>query len=105
MDMAAVEKELGVMAGDGEDSRIRLVQVGEPGEVPTLEVRLQRHCNDLGWVTHRRIRMAPGQIGDLQDAINLMDPDARQADIDHDRERRKAGLSIVEDSEQTKSSG
>jgi hypothetical protein len=49
--------------------------------------------------------MAPGQIGDLQDAINLMDPDARQADIDHDRERRKAGLSIVEDSEQTKSSG
>lgn len=76
-----LERSLGIFAADEPDSRIELVQVSRPGEAPTLEFRLQRQCADLGWCTHRRMRMAAGQIPDVHAALNMMDPDARQATI------------------------
>ncbi len=78
--MAQHEKELDLLAGDADNTRVKLVQVGETGETPTLEMRMQRYSCELGWRTHRRIRLAPGQIGDLREALNHMDPDAREAD-------------------------
>ena len=78
--MATYEKHLGTLAGDERQTRVEVVQVAEPGETPTVELRMQRHGDSLGWVTHRRIRLAAGQIGDLQTALNLMDPDARDSD-------------------------
>lgn len=75
----AIDKQLGNLLGDQPDTRVELVQVCEPGEQPTLELRLKRHGGELGWQTHRRIRIAPGQIGALQDALNMMDPDARDS--------------------------
>ncbi len=74
-----IEKRLGDLLGYDEDTRVELVQVAEPGEPPTLELRLERHAGELGWQTHRRIRLAAGQIGALRDALNLMDLDARNA--------------------------
>jgi hypothetical protein len=101
--MAQYEKELTVLAGDAEDTRVQLVQVGEAGETPTLEMRMQRYGCELGWRTHRRIRLAPGQIGDLQDALNLMDPDAREADAS--REGESPFLRVVSDDGAQKQSG
>lgn len=72
-----IEKLLGILAGADEASRIELVQVGEPGELPTLELRMQHESGELGWLTHKRIALAPGQIPALRDALNLMDLDAR----------------------------
>ena len=74
------EKVLGTLAGETEDTRVELVQVAEPGETPTLEIRMLSDAGDLGWRVHKRIRLASGQIGDLQMALNMMDLDARQAD-------------------------
>lgn len=74
-----IEKFLGTLAGDEEATRIQLVQVGEPGEVPTLELRMQRDCGELGWSTQRRMKLAAGQWRELRDALNMMDPDAREA--------------------------
>ena len=74
-----IEKQLGDLLGYDDDTRVELVQVGEPGETPTLELRLKRYAGELGWRTHRRIRLAAGQIGALRDALNLMDPDARDS--------------------------
>ncbi len=76
-----LEKQLGNLLGFEDDTRVEIVQVGEPGELPTLEVRLLRNAGELGWLTQRRIRLAPGQIGMLKDALNVMDPDARDARI------------------------
>lgn len=73
------EKHLGNLLGADDDSRVQLVQVGDSGDTPTLELRLEHHAGELGWQTHRRIRLAPGQIGALRDALNLMDPDARDS--------------------------
>lgn len=89
-----IEKTLGDLLGFDEDTRVELVQVGAPNEVPTLELRLKRDAGELGWLTHRRIRLAAGQIGALRDALNLMDPDARDARI-HTRERSE-GSNIVD---------
>ncbi len=72
-----IEKHLGDLLGDEEDTRVQLVQVAGESTTPTLELRLERHAGELGWQVHRRIRLAPGQIGALRDALNLMDPDAR----------------------------
>lgn len=77
----SIEKSLGLLAVDEADSRIELVQVADPNSPPTLELRLQRLSADLGWCTHRRMRMAAGQISDLRSALNQMDPDARDATI------------------------
>lgn len=74
-----LEKMLGMLAGDEDGTRVQIVQVGEPGEVPTVEFRTQRECGDLGWATQRRVRLAPGQWSELRDALNMMDIDARQA--------------------------
>ena len=82
--MATYEKHLGTLAGDEDETRIELVQVAEPGETPTIEFRMQRHGDALGWVTHRRMRFAAGQVGKLRQALNMMDPDGRDADIDQD---------------------
>jgi len=82
--MATLEKHLGTLAGDEPRTRIEIVQVAEPGETPTVELRMQRHGDAIGWKTHRRIRLAAGQIGQLKSALNLMDPDARNADRDRD---------------------
>ena len=75
----ALEKHLGWLAADEEGCRVELVQVGDPGEVPTLELRMQRDCGELGWQTLKRIRLAPGQFAATRDALNLMDLDARSA--------------------------
>ena len=74
-----IEKRLGDLLGYDDDTRVNLVQVGEAGETPTLELRLERYAGQLGWQTHRRIRLAAGQIGAFRDALNLMDPDARDS--------------------------
>ncbi len=74
-----LEKILGSLLGETEGSRVELVQVAEPGETPTLEIRLLHDAGDLGWTVHKRIRLAAGQIGDLRDALNMMDIDAREA--------------------------
>ncbi len=75
----SIEKSLGALLGADENTDVQLVQVGDAGSTPTLELRLRRHCGDLGWQTQRRIRLAPGQIGALRDALNLMDQDARDS--------------------------
>lgn len=90
-----IEKQLGVLAGDDDGSRVELIQVSEPGEVPTLELRFQRYAGDLGWMTHKRIRMAAGQISDLRAAINLMDLDAREASINATKKGAARSLRLV----------
>lgn len=88
--MMTIEKTLGDLLGFDEETRVELVQVGEPGETPTLELRLKRHAGDLGWLVHRRIRLAAGQISALRDSLNLMDIDARES--------RHPGRTVGEDS-------
>jgi hypothetical protein len=99
-----IEKQLGVLAGDEEDSRVELVQVAEAGEVPTLELRFQRHAGELGWMTHKRIRMAGGQIPELRAALNLMDPDAREASISATQKAAARSLRLV-DADNERNSG
>jgi hypothetical protein len=70
------ERTLAWLDADETDARIELVQVSAPGQQPTLEIRFQRECGALGWRTHRRMRLAAGQLGDLKMAMQLMDPDA-----------------------------
>jgi hypothetical protein len=101
----SIDRVLGVLAADEVDSRIALVQVGEQGSVPTLELRFQRHGGDLGWVTHKRMRMAPGQISDLRDAVNLMDMDARQAKLSAAERGVARSLHLVDGDDQERSSG
>lgn len=74
-----LEKLLGTLFGAEEGTRVELVQVAEPGETPTLEVRLLHDAGTLGWRVYRRIRLAPGQLSELRTALNLMDLDAQQA--------------------------
>ncbi len=88
------QKILGNLLGFAEDTRVELVQIGDSGETPTLELRLERYAGELGWQTHRRIRLAPGQIGALRDALNLMDPDAR--DSRHPGRRSEAESNVIE---------
>lgn len=87
------EKLLGTLLGDSEDSRVEVVQVAEPHETPTLEIRLLRDAGELGWRVHKRIRLAAGQIGELRDALNLMDIDGRDAQPDREKARH---LRLVE---------
>lgn len=75
-----MEKTLALLQGEHADEKIELVQVAESGETPTLELRLLRNAAQLGWRVHKRIRLAPGQIPDLQAGLNMMDIDARSAD-------------------------
>ena len=75
----SIEKQLGDLLGADDDTRVELVQVGEAGETPTLELRLKRYAGELGWLVQRRIRLAPGQIGALRDGLNMMDRDARDS--------------------------
>lgn len=73
------EKTLGILAGDEPGTQVELVQIAEPGQVPTLELRTQRDGGELGWVTLRRTRIAPGQVRDLMLALQAMDPAALRA--------------------------
>lgn len=100
-----IERCLGMLAGEDSDSRIEMVQVGEPNTIPTLELRFQRYGEDLGWVTHKRIRMAPGQVGDLREALNLMDPDARDAKISASEKAAARSLRVVPSHVDERSSG
>ena len=101
----SIEKCLGVLAGDEPNSRIEMVQVAEPNSIPTMELRFQRHGGDLGWVTHKRIRMAPGQIPDLKEAVNLMDMDAREAQISATDKAAARSLRLVDENADERSSG
>ena len=100
-----VEKFLGVLAADEADSRIEMMQVAEEGSTPTLELRFQRHAGDLGWMTHKRMRLAAGQVSDLRDALNMMDMDARQAKISSTEKAAARSLRLVSDDDQERSSG
>lgn len=73
------ERSLAMLEGWEPGTRIEVVQVALPGEVPALEFRLQRESASLGWMTERRIRAAAGQVPELRMALNLMDPDAQVA--------------------------
>lgn len=75
----SLEKLLASLAGYDDMTRVELAQVCEPGETPTLEMRLQTHNGDLGWLTTKHIRLAAGQIRELRDALNMMDLDAQRA--------------------------
>ncbi|MFP4597429.1 MAG: hypothetical protein ACLFVJ_04205 [Persicimonas sp.] len=101
----SIEKFLGVLAADEDDGRIELVQVAEPGAVPTLELRFQRHGGDLGWTTHKRMRLASGQVGELHEVLNMMDPDARQARISATQKAAARSLHLVGEDDGERSSG
>lgn len=73
------EKALGSLLGFDDKTRVELVQVSSPNEVPTLELRMTRDGGELGWLPQRRIRLAAGQIGALRNALNLMDLDAQNS--------------------------
>jgi len=103
--MSTFEKHLGTLAGEEPGTRIELVQVADPGETPTVEFRYQRECDSLGWVTHRRMRMAAGQVGDLRSALNLMDPDGRDAESNRDSADVEALFEVVPGGKKQKSSG
>jgi len=75
-----IEKLLGILDADEPTARVELVQIAQPNQTPTLELRYQRECGELGWTTHKRITLAPGQFKQLRDALNLMDMDAREVD-------------------------
>jgi len=75
----AFERTLAWLNADEPDARIELVQIAEPGAQPTLEMRFQRACGELGWRTQRRMRLAAGQLGDMKLAMQMMDADAWQA--------------------------
>ena len=101
----SIEKFLGYLDGAHEESRVELVQVGQPGQTPTLEMRYQREGGSLGWVTQKRIKLAPGQVSELRDALNLMDPDAREAEISAERKARSRSLTLVDVDKTERSSG
>ena len=80
------EKVIGTLAGDSPDTRVELAQVAEPGEQPTLEIRLLHDAGALGWTVQKTIRLGAGQVPDLRDALNLLDADARaprRPDVGH----------------------
>ena len=103
--MATYEKHLGTLAAEEDGTRIELVQIAEPGETPTIEFRMQRHSESLGWMTHRRITFAAGQIGDLRAALNLMDLDAREATREEDGSKVESLFEVIPGGETKKSSG
>lgn len=74
-----LDKLLGTLLGADDGTRVELVQVAEPGQTPTLEIRLLQDAGALGWTVHRRIRVGAGQVGALRDALNMMDLDAQGA--------------------------
>ena len=77
------EKLLGTLLGDTEGSRVEIVQVADSGETPTLEIRLLHDAGELGWMVHKRIRIAAGQMAALRDALNMADLDAQATPTDH----------------------
>lgn len=95
--MPTFEKHLDTLAADDDGTRVEVVQVAEPGETPTLEFRMQRHCDSLGWETHRRIRLEAGQVGALKQALSMMDPDARNAEPKDGASDIHSLLEVVDD--------
>jgi hypothetical protein len=96
-----IEKQLGTLAGNDDESRVEVIQIAEPGETPTLEIRMQHHTDEIGWQTHRRVAIAPGQVGALRDMLNMMDPDARDTVIDHNTDVDEASPALELISENT----
>ena len=93
--MASIEKRLGILAGDEEGTRVVFVQVCEPGELPTLEMRHEVEAGRLGWVVQKRIRLAAGQIGALAGALSMMDIDAREATCAASVSARARGIRLI----------
>jgi hypothetical protein len=90
-----IEKLLGILDGDEVGTRVELVQVAEPNQTPTLELRMQREVGDLGWSTQRRIKLGAGQFAQLRDALNCMDLDAREARACPQRAMEQRGLRLI----------
>ncbi|MEM1348951.1 MAG: hypothetical protein AAGI01_10370 [Myxococcota bacterium] len=95
MNTALFEKTLGILAGAEGGERVEVVQVAEPGATPTVEFRMQHASESMGWCTHKRIKLAPGQFKALRDALNLMDPDARDAELQVAPEREVRHLRLI----------
>lgn len=72
------EKTLSTLPGPTPGTRIEIVQIGEPGEQPSLELRHLTDAGSLGWCVQKRITMAAGSVPALRDALNLMDDDAQR---------------------------
>lgn len=73
------EKILGTFAASEPNARIVCVQLAQPNQTPTLEMRHEIECGEYGWVTQKRMTFASGQYEMLKAALSMMDPDARQA--------------------------
>lgn len=72
------DRVLGSLCGAEDGTRVEVVQVSQHDGAPTLELRLLRQADGLGWQVHRRIQLAAGQVGELRAALNLMDADAQK---------------------------
>lgn len=71
------EKTLTTLPGPIPGTRIDLVQIGDAGEQPTLEMRHMSDAGELGWCVQKRITLAAGSVPAIRDALNLMDADAQ----------------------------
>ena len=80
------EKHLATLSSVHDDEIVELVQVAMPDTTPTLELRVRPKDEAFGEMTIRRIGLAPGQIAQLRQALNLMDADAQEARTDSPRE-------------------
>ena len=89
------EKTLGILDAQEEGARIECVQIAHPNETPTIEFRHQRHCDHLGWVTQKRITLAPGQFEMLKMAMNMADIDTREAKPKANTTAQPSFLSLV----------
>ena len=70
------EQVLGTLEAAEEGHRVELVQVADVGTQPALELRMQCE-SETGWVTTRRVRLAPGQVPGLKAALQFMDAAAK----------------------------
>jgi hypothetical protein len=55
------ETTLGTLPLDRQDERLAVVAVAAEGARPGIEVRVQTDCDELGWVTQRRLALSTSQ--------------------------------------------
>jgi hypothetical protein len=55
------EHTLGTLPLDRDDERLAVVAVAAAGSRPAIEVRVQTDCDELGWVTQRRLSLSASQ--------------------------------------------
>ena len=55
------EHTLGTLPLDRQDERLAVVAVAAAGSRPAIEVRVQTDCDELGWVTQRRLSLSASQ--------------------------------------------